>query len=53
VAEVLAQHKSLPLKIMGVRERFGQSGAPEELIREYGLDAESIASEALNLINAA
>lgn len=44
VAEVLAEEHPLPIEFVGVRNRFGQSGTPEELYREYGLDAASIHS---------
>ncbi len=41
VCEALAE-TGVPIKIIGVEDRFGQSGKPEELFREYGLDNESI-----------
>lgn len=50
VAEVLAQHHPIPMKIMGVQDQFGQSGDPDELIAHYGLDAESIKAEILKFI---
>ncbi|MBQ9685338.1 MAG: transketolase family protein [Oscillospiraceae bacterium] len=39
----------LPAKLIrvGVQDVFGQSGEPEELMREYGLDAESIVKKVL------
>ena len=43
VAEFLSEHHPVPLEMVAVRDRFGQSGTPEELIREYGLDAATIA----------
>lgn len=43
VAEVLAETGSaVPLKRIGVNERFGQVGTPDFLQKEYGLDAASI-----------
>jgi transketolase len=44
VAEVLAEEYPLPVEFVGVRNRFGQSGTPEELYREYGIDAASVVS---------
>lgn len=35
---------------IGVQDRFGQSGKPAELLREYGLDAASIADQVLSKI---
>lgn len=39
VAEVLSQKYPVPMRFLGVGDRFGQSGTPTELIAEYGLDA--------------
>lgn len=41
VCEALSEERVL-VKIMGVEDRFGQSGKPKELFKEYGLDNESI-----------
>ncbi len=43
VAELLSQEYPTPMKIIGVQDQFGQSGTPDELIKHYGLDAQSIA----------
>lgn len=39
VAEFLAEHHSVPMCLLGVKDLFGQSGTPEELLSHYGLDA--------------
>ena len=46
VVECLAEHHPVPVKILGVHDQFGQSGAPEELLTHYGLDARSIEAAA-------
>lgn len=43
VAEFLSEHHPVPVRRLGVQDRFGQSGAPEELLTQYGLDALHIA----------
>ena len=43
VAEFLSQNHPVKMKIIGVNDRFGQSGNPDELYKEYGLDTASIA----------
>lgn len=43
VAEFLAEHYPIPMKLLGVQDQFGQSGTPEELLAYYGLDALHIA----------
>lgn len=42
IAEVLAEEYPVPLKMVGVRDQFGQSGKPEELLEKYGLTVENI-----------
>ncbi|MEY2664535.1 MAG: hypothetical protein RIT04_343 [Candidatus Parcubacteria bacterium] len=37
VAECIAQHQPVPIEFVGVRDQFGQSGTPEELLEHYGL----------------
>lgn len=42
VAELLAEELPMPLKRIGMRDRFGESGAPDELLEHFGLDAKHI-----------
>jgi transketolase len=42
VAEVLAQHEPVPMEFVGVRDQFGQSGDPHELIEHYGMGTTAI-----------
>ncbi|HCC23027.1 TPA: transketolase [Candidatus Falkowbacteria bacterium] len=42
VAEVLSAHYPVPLKMIGVRDTFGESGTPNELMIKYGLDRNQI-----------
>lgn len=42
VAETLAQHHPVPIESVGVRDRFGESGSPHELMTHYGLTATEI-----------
>lgn len=42
VAEVLALHHPVPMEMVAVADRFGQSGQPEELMELYGLTAKDI-----------
>jgi len=50
VAEVLAREYPVPIEFVGVCDRFGQSGSPDELIKEYGIDTQSIISAVLKVI---
>jgi transketolase len=42
VAEFLAKTFPVPIEFVGVKDEFGQSGKPEELIRHYGMDESAI-----------
>jgi len=42
VAEVLAEHCPTPMKRVGVKDTFGESGSVEELMKKYGLTAQNI-----------
>jgi transketolase len=46
VAECLARHNPVPMRFVGVDDRFGQSGTPEELIEHYGMGEDAIVSAA-------
>ncbi len=42
VAECLAAHFPVPIEFIGVNDKFGQSGTPDELIEFYGMGEKSI-----------
>lgn len=44
VASLLARKNPTPMEFVSVNDRFGQSGTPARLMKEYGLDAENIVS---------
>lgn len=46
VAEYLIQHAPVPLAFVGMADSFGESGAPGELLKHFGLDAEGIIASA-------
>jgi len=46
VAEALANHHPAPIAFVGMNDRFGESGEPEELAQKLGLGADSIAAAA-------
>lgn len=50
VAEVLSQNYPVPLKIIGVEDRFGESGAPDELLKKFGLTKEAIMAAITHVI---
>ncbi len=42
VSEVLSGNYPVPIEFIGVHDRFGQSGTPDELVEYYGMGKESI-----------
>lgn len=50
VAEVLAENCPVPMKRVGVEDKFGTSGDADKLMELYGLTAENIAKAAREII---
>ena len=50
VAEVLAEEYPIPIEFIGVRDQFGQSGSPSELLEHYGMDVSHIKSAVKKVI---
>lgn len=44
VAEVLAENMPVPMERVGVRDSFGESGSPGELLEKYGITSHHIVS---------
>lgn len=42
ICQLLARELPTPLEMVAVNDSFGQSGTPDELMKEYGLDAANI-----------
>ncbi len=47
IAEVVVKNHPVPMDFVGMRDTFGESGKPEELMKKYGLTADSIFYKAL------
>ena len=50
VAELLSETHPMRVVRVGVRDQFGQSGEPQELLKHYGIDADGIYAAAKKLI---
>ena len=50
VAECLAKHFPVPIEFVGVKDEFGQSGTPDELIKHYGMDEKDIHQAVLRVV---
>ncbi|SHH48710.1 transketolase family protein [Tepidibacter thalassicus] len=51
VSEVLAENCPVPMKRVGVKDTFGESGTPAELLEKYGLTADEIVKAVKEVIN--
>ena len=50
VAEVLAEQAPAPMERVGVKDTFGESGKPKELLAKYGLTAADVAEAARRVV---
>ncbi|WP_018702192.1 transketolase family protein [Anaeromusa acidaminophila] len=50
VAEVLAEQAPAPMERVGVKDTFGESGKPKELLAKYGLTAVDVAEAARRVV---
>jgi len=50
VAEIVVQEHPVPMRFIGVRDRFGTSGDPAELLKAFGLMPEDIAEAAKDVL---
>jgi len=50
VAEVLVENYPVPMRRVGVEDKFGRSGKPKDLLEFYGLTAKNIAEKAKDVL---
>lgn len=51
VAELLSEKLPTPLHRIGMHDRFGESGAPDELLEHFGLTGEQMAQETKKFVD--
>lgn len=51
IAELLSENHPTPLIRIGLKDRFGESGSPDELLEKFGLTAKHIAMAAHHIID--
>lgn len=51
IAEVVVEECPIPMKMVGVRDRFGVSGEPKELFEYFGITAKDIVKAAKEVIS--
>jgi transketolase len=50
VASYLVENESVPMKAVGIRDRFGESGESEELMKKYGLTKQEVMAAVYDVI---
>ncbi|MDD5422283.1 MAG: transketolase family protein [Candidatus Omnitrophica bacterium] len=50
IAEIVVQECPVPMKMVGVKDKFGTSGEPDELFEYFGLTAKHIVSSAREVL---
>ena len=50
VAEVVVEHCPVPMQRIGIQDQFGESGDPELLYRDHGMDVDSVVAKAKALV---
>ena len=50
VAELLSENAPTLLRRIGMKDRFGESGKPDELLEHFGLTAKHIQKEAMEMV---
>lgn len=51
ISECLSQNYPVPIEFIGVKDKFGQSGTPEQLIKHYKMDRDSISQAIVKVLN--
>jgi len=51
VSETVVQQCPVPMELVGIQDKFGESGDPELLYRDHGMDTDSIISKARALVS--
>ena len=50
VSEVVVQNCPVPMELVGIQDRFGESGDPELIYRDHGMDVDAIVLKAKKLL---
>ena len=50
VCEALARRCCVPVEFVGIQDRFGESGKPEDLLKAYNLSAEDVIAAVHNVL---
>ena len=50
ISQTVARHQPVPVELVGVNDRFGESGKPDELMKKFGLSSDNIVDAALRAI---
>ena len=50
IAQLLASKLPTPMEFVAVKDKFGESGKPKDLMKKYGLDSSNIVNAVENVL---
>lgn len=50
ISEIIVQNNPIPIGFIGINDTFGESGRPEELMKKFGLDSQTIVKTAKEVL---
>ena len=51
IAEFVAQNKPIPIEFVGMKDSFGETGTPAELLKKYKMDKDGIKESVNKLLS--
>lgn len=51
IAEITAQQKPIPIEFIGMRDTFGETGSPWEILKKYKMDKDGIKESVNKILN--
>ncbi len=51
IVELTSEHLPVPIKRLGVEDRYGESGTPREVVEAFGLDAKGLSKKIIEFVS--
>lgn len=50
IMKVIAEHQPIPVEFVGMHDKFGESGTPDQLLEKYGMSTQHVVDAALKVM---
>ncbi len=50
IMKVIAEHQPVPVEFVGMHDKFGESGTPDQLLEKYGMSTQHVVDAALKVM---